>query len=222
MFSFKKCVEHHDVIWSILWLVYLRKLSYLNGWAVLRWSMWGITWFEGGKYLSSILLLHFCWKLVIIPALKPIAIPHAGAEPVQDSVNDILSAFVVSWQCFAVPMNLKLVGGFNFKKFNQSIKHPEDLGQNSTWFQPSMLKAVKHVRCDRAAQDSSAAAAVKQAWNTSKVARWSKGKATIDQLAKIHHRRHGNRGRDLANHMNRNELLLGCPVKWISGVSRLN
>ena len=71
----------------------------------------------------------------------------------------------------------------------------------------------------KSAQDTSARSAAKQAWGTSKVARWSSEKVEIDQIARIHQKRASNRGRDLTRHMNRSGLMLGCPITWIKGVS---
>ena len=69
------------------------------------------------------------------------------------------------------------------------------------------------------AQDASARSAAKQAWGTSRVAKWSSEKVEIDQIARIHHKRASNRGRDLARHMSRSGLMLGCPISWVKGVS---
>ena len=66
------------------------------------------------------------------------------------------------------------------------------------------------------AEDSSATAAVKQAWGNSKTARWSSEKAAMDPIGRLHHKRAGNKGRDFANHLKREGLMLGCPISWIS------
>lgn len=68
------------------------------------------------------------------------------------------------------------------------------------------------------AQDSSATAAARQAWNTSKTARWSADKVALDEIAQIHHKKKGNKGRAFAAHMKQAGLMLGCPIAWISGV----
>ena len=69
------------------------------------------------------------------------------------------------------------------------------------------------------AQDTSATAAAKQAWSTSKLARWSEEKLAVDEIAQVHEASSSkNRGRDFTIHMERSGLMLGCNITWITGV----
>eukprot|EP00435_Cladocopium_sp_Y103_P021687 s270_g5.t1 len=67
-------------------------------------------------------------------------------------------------------------------------------------------------------QATSATAAVRQAKNTSKVAKWSTDKLHLDELGEVDGKRASNKNRNLVKCLAKKGLLLGAPITYIKGV----
>jgi hypothetical protein len=67
-------------------------------------------------------------------------------------------------------------------------------------------------------KSTSATAAVRQANNTSRVAKWSSDKLHLDELGELDGKRTSNKNRNLVKCLSKRGFMLGAPITYIKGV----